>query len=180
MKNTNRVRSRRRGGGFSLVEALLAVAIMAILITALGAAVHAALENFRGNERIATASQVTRAVLNRMMREVRTAAAIEANSTVITIIPPDDGSGVAQIQYEYDPAAKALNYTKTVAGGVTHTYVACGEGGTLTAFSAVAEAGVDWQGLACVKNVRVTMTLKLGPESFTFASSASPRRNQLF
>jgi type II secretory pathway pseudopilin PulG len=152
---------------------------MAILLTALGTAVFSSMESFRENDRVATASQVTRAVLNRMMREVRTAAAVDANASSITIIPPDDGNGLQQIQYQYDPTAKVLRYTKTISG-TAYSYVACGEGGTLTSFVVSTATGPDWQGFTCIKNVRVAMTLKLGPETFTVTSSASPRRNQVF
>lgn len=173
--------ARRRGRrtGFSLVEALLTLAILAILMTALGTAVHSTMESYRENERLATFSQVARAVLNRMTRDIRSAAAVDANSTSITIIPPADANGLQQIRYDYDRAAKVLRYQKTIYG-TSYSYVACGEGGTLTSFSVATQSGPDWQGLTCIKNVRVTMALKLGPETFTVSASASPRRNQAF
>jgi prepilin-type N-terminal cleavage/methylation domain-containing protein len=172
-------RARAKAAGFTLVEGLMSLAILAVLLAALGTAVYASMESFRENERVATSSQTVRGVLQRMMREVRTAAALDANSGSITIIPPDDGSGLQRIQYQYDPAAKVLNYRKTI-GGQTYSYVACGEGGTLTQFSVSTQTGMDWQGLTCIKGVRVTLGLKLGPETFTVTSSASPRRNQTF
>lgn len=179
MRKGRHIRSRPRRGGFSLVEALMALGIMAIMLTALGTAVYSAMESFRENERVATSSQITRAVLNRMMREIRTAAAVDANASSITIIPPDDGNGLQQIQYRYDASAKVLRYTKTISG-TSYSYVACGEGGTLASFAVSTTTGPDWQGFTCIKNVRVSMALKLGPETFTVTSSASPRRNQVF
>jgi type II secretory pathway pseudopilin PulG len=162
-----------------LVEAILTLAILSILLTALGSAVFVAMESFRENQYIATASQTTRGTLQRMMREIRTSAAVDANTTTITLIPPPDGTGLTQIQYQYDSAAKQLNYKRTV-NGTTTSYVACGSGGSLTGFTVASQSGTDWQGLACIKNVRITMTLQIGPQTFTVTSSASPRRNQIF
>jgi len=171
--------ARAKAAGFTLVEGLMTLAIMGLMMAALGTAVYAAMESFRENDRLATASQTTRGVLQRMMREIRTAAAVDANSGTITIIPPADPNGLQRIQYQYDPSARRLNYHKTV-NGQTFSYVACGEGGTLTQFSVTTQTGLDWQGLSCVKNVRVAMSLKFGSETFTVTSSASPRRNQVF
>ena len=179
MRHAKQNRPRPRRTGFSLVEAILGLAILAILMTALGTAVHSTMESFRENERLATFSQVARAVLNRMTRDIRSAAAVDANSTSITIIPPADANGLQQVRYWYDPAAKVLRYRRTIYG-TPYTHVACGEGGTLTSFSVATQSGLDWQGLTCIKNIRVTMALKLGTETFTVSASASPRRNQVF
>jgi len=157
----------------------MALVIMAVLLAAIGTAIYASMESFRQNDRIAASSQTIRGVLQRMTREIRTAAAVDANSTTITIIPPADPNGLQLVQYQYDPVAKQLNYRRTVYGTTT-SYVACGQGGTLAQFSVSTQTGTDWQGLSCVKLVRVTLGLKLGPETFTVTSSASPRRNQVF
>jgi prepilin-type N-terminal cleavage/methylation domain-containing protein len=170
---------RRTRSAFTLVEALVTLAILAVLLAALGSAVYAAMESFRENQRIATASQTARGLLQRMMREIRTAAAVDANSTTITLIAPPDANGLTMIQYQYDSANKRLNYKRTVYGTTT-SYVACGDNGLLTRFTISTQSGKDWQGLTCIKNIRIIMTLQLGPEAFTVTSSASPRRNQVF
>jgi len=172
---------RTASSGFTLVEALLTLAILAILMTALGSAVFAAMESFRENQRVATASQTTRGVLQRMMREIRTADGVDANTTTITIIPPLDANGLTLIQYQYNASAKQLNYKRTVYGTTT-SYPVCGADGTLTQFTITTRSGPDWKPpyLSCVKNLRVTLSLKFGPETFTITSSASPRRNQTF
>lgn len=176
MKNTNNPGRRGRGReGFTLVEALLSLAITALLMAALGSAVFTTLKSYSENERIATSTQVARAVLQRMMKEVRSCAAISTNSTTITLIPPD-ANVAQQIRYRYDSSDKQLYYDKTV-GGVMYSYPACGENGTVTDFTVstvMAQNGVD---PVCIT---VTMTLKVGDETFVFTASAAPRRNQTF
>ncbi len=171
-------RLRGRAGGFTLMEALITLAIMAVLMAALGTAFSASMTSFQENQRIATASQTARAVLQRMMGEIRTCAAVDANSASITILPPD-ANIVQRIQYRYDPANKRLTYVRRI-GGTDYSYTACGEDGSLKAFTVTTTTGQDWQGITCIKNVRVAMTLQFGPQTFQVTASASPRRNQVF
>jgi type II secretory pathway pseudopilin PulG len=173
----------RRGKrqAFTLVEALLTLVILAVLLVALGTAVYSSMESFRENQRIATASQTARGLLQRMMREVRKADDANANATGFTLIFVGDPNGLSQIQYQYDANVKQLIYTRTVYG-ITTSYVACGDNGPLTQFAVTTVSGPNPQPpyLSCTKNLRITLTLQLGPEAFTVTSSASPRRNQVF
>jgi prepilin-type N-terminal cleavage/methylation domain-containing protein len=171
-------RLRVKAGGFTLMEALITLAIMAVLMAALGTAFSASMTSFKENQRIATASQTARGVLQRMMGDIRTCAAVDANSASITILPPD-ANIVQQIQYRYDPTNKRLSYIRKI-NGTNYTYTACGEDGSLKAFTVTTTTGQDWQGITCIKNVRVAMTLQFGPQTFQVTASASPRRNQVF
>ena len=170
---------RRTSKGFTLIEAILSLVILVVLLTALGTAFHATLMSYSENEKIAITTQAARALLDRMMREIRTAAAVEANQWVITIVPPSDPTGLQLIRYEYDPSGKRLYYTRTVLGD-SNTYAIFGQEVDLISFSVDKQTGLDWQGMPCTKSVRVKIGLRKGTRDFYVTAAAAPRRNQLY
>lgn len=173
---------RRRGHhteAFTLVEVLLSLAILAMLMAAIGSAVYASLDSYEQNEHIASATQATRAVLDRISRDIRTAAAVSAGSTQITIITPA-GSEAQQIDYDWDSGDGVLYYRRKVDGSTT-SYPLLGDGDvTISSFSVTYETGLDWEGISCTKSVTVLLDIAIDGKTFTMTGSASPRRNQLY
>jgi len=169
----------RQRTSFTIVEVLMSLAILAMLMSAVGAAVHACLHSYNENTEIAALTQAARSILYRMTRDVRRAAAVEPTSSLLTIFPPDDGSGVTQIQYEL--VNGALIYRRTVDGSDTdYPLLGSDDEVTVQAFEVDWETGKDWQGLDCTRNVTLHLTLLVDGQTFSSTASAAPRRNQLY
>jgi type II secretory pathway pseudopilin PulG len=162
-----------------LVEVLLSLAILAALMAALGVAVHASLASYRENDKITSSTQAARAVLERLSRDIRTAAAVDAQTDTVTIIPPDTGSGIQQVQYEYDSANGQILYRVT-ANGQTTSHVLLGGNVEVTAFSVTTLMGQDWQGLTCIGRLTIRIGLSVDNQTIDVTSSVAPRRNQLY
>ena len=180
---SQRIRNIRRRGlhtrAFTLVEVLLSLSILAMLMAAIGGAVYASLESYEENEHIATATQATRSVLDRISRDVRTAAAISTGASQIVIITPA-GSEAEQIDYDWDSSNGVLYYRRKVSGSTT-SYPLLGDGEvTINSFTVTSETGLDWQGVSCTKSVTVSIAIAIDGKTFTMTASAAPRRNQFY
>jgi len=171
---------RQDNAGVTLIELLLGLAIGGLLLSAIAAAFHGSLTSYTENEKIARATQTARSVVNRMMRDIRGAAATDAYASQITVIPPEDGSGLQQVQYEFDSAAQCLYYRRTVSGATTSHVLIGGNDVQVTTFYATSEWGQDSQGVSCIKSVTVRLGFRIGGQQFAVTSSAAPRRNQIF
>ncbi|MBL7132992.1 MAG: prepilin-type N-terminal cleavage/methylation domain-containing protein [Phycisphaerae bacterium] len=166
--------SPKKTPAFTLAEAILALAILAMLLAAVAVAVHASMQSYTENERIASVTQASRVILSRMMAEVRSAADVNSTDTLLTITTADDGSGLEQIQYEY--TGGKLHYRRTV-NGVQSDHVLLGDGAdgiVISACSFVPEDSDD--GVPLSRKVR--LVLVRGTASFAVTASAAIRRNQ--
>jgi prepilin-type N-terminal cleavage/methylation domain-containing protein len=162
--------------GFSFVEVLIAVVLMAMLMTSVAAAVHAALQSYRENELITSMTQSARSILTRMMRDVRTADEVDSTSTSLSILPPDDGSGVTLIQYEL--AGGTFYYRRTVGSTTTsEVLLAPGDQVSVDSFTVTRQTGIR-DSLVYTESVTATITFTAGGRTFTVTASADPRRNQ--
>ena len=85
------MRKQKRKHGFTLMEVLISVAMLAMLMAAIGAAMHSSLQSYSENEKSLALTQAARSVLDRMMREVRTAADVDSTTNTLTI--DEDGTG---------------------------------------------------------------------------------------
>lgn len=171
---------RSNNTGFTLVEILLAVAIAGLLMAAVGTAFHASMTSYRENQKIAAVTQAARSVLNRMMRDIRAAAAVNVQPLQVAIVPPEDGSGTEEIRYEYDYDNQGL-YCRRTVGGITTSYpLLGGDGIEVITFCATSELGKDWQGVPCTKSVTVRLEFRIGGQTCDVTATASPRRNQLY
>ncbi|MHC4295081.1 MAG: PilW family protein [Planctomycetota bacterium] len=164
---------------FTLAEMLIALVILSMLMAAIATAVHASLMSYTENTKIATVTQTGRTVLNRITRDVRTAQAINYDYVKLTIIPPDDGSGITKIEYQH--TGGELLYTVTKDGTpTTYTLIASDDEVQIINFLITQELGLDWQGFDCTKSITVRMELQMDNRSFTLSGTAAPRRNQIF
>lgn len=166
--------SPKKTPAFTLAEAILALAILAMLLASVAVAVHASIQSYTENDRIASVTHASRIILSRMMAEVRSAADVNSSDTQLTITPADDGSGLQQIQYEY--TGGLLHYRRTV-NGVQSDHVLLGDGAdgiVISAFSIVRE---DSNG-GVPLSVKVRLVLVRGTASFAVTASAAIRRNQ--
>ncbi len=166
--------SLKKNPGFTLVEVLLALTMMAMLLASVAVAIHASLQSFAANDRIASVTQASRVILSRMMSEVRTATDVDSSATLLTITPPVDGSGLEQIQYEYIDGK--LHYRRTV-NGVQSDDILTGDGAdeiVISTFSIVREENSEQVPLS----VKVRLVLDRGPARFAVTASAAIRKNQ--
>ena len=169
----------RTSKAFTVAELLLALTISALLLLAIATVMYAGLENYKQNEQLATVTQTARGVLNRMTRDIRTAEAIDYDSEVFTIIPPDDGSGITQIQYERDGEELIYRVTKDTVE-TTENLVASSDDVYISAFSVTEETGQDWEGYDCTKCLAVRIALSIDGKTHSFSATARPRRNLVY
>jgi prepilin-type N-terminal cleavage/methylation domain-containing protein len=144
---------------FTMAEMLIALVIMAILLTAIATAFHASSMNYRENSGIAEAMNSARNALARMTTLIRTGQPNPANEAVGTC-SLDGGS----IVFSYNSAQKKLYY---VTGGVSS--VLCDNVTSLTFTK-------SWTG-PDVKSVVISMTIQIGDVTETFTSAAVVRKN---
>ena len=166
---------RTRRAGFTLIEILMALAITGLLMAALGAATHTCLNTYRQNEHLASASQMARSVLHRMTSEIRTAAAIQATQTKLTILPPDNSQAIIEYAYE-----NGTLWRSTQLDGVKQTHEVISQNVGLESFKIEHTMGLDWQDRSCVTQVTVEMLIKQGKYRLPLRTCTSPRRNQVY
>ncbi len=171
------MRRRHTITGFTIVELLVAVAIMAALLASVAVAMHACLVSQRQNVQIAGTVQAARVVLHRMMSEVRTAEAVDSGSQRVSIIPPANAENVTEIEYELTGGTL---YLRRTVGGVqmSQALIAYGEDVQVEQFTVSRETDQDDQGVTYTKSLTVDLTLRSGSNRFLVVASACPRRNQ--
>ena len=174
---------RRTRGAFAIADLLVSVALLAILLAAVAVAVHASTSEHRENDKIASATQAARMVLDRVTRDVRTSAAVDpdAGADRIRLIPPDDGSGITRIEYETDGAGALYRKTTRAAGTTTETMLGgTGDPISVSAFHVTHEVGTDWQGLACTTSLTLRLEFEVAHQRLAVTASVAPRRSQRY
>ncbi len=173
------MRSRERERGFTLVEVLLAVTLVALLLLSVAAALHASFDSYRVNETLAAGTQAARSALGRMTRDIRNAEALDVESGVITVLPPDEGNWPDRIQYRLENGT--LYYARTVGSTETENVLVGGDGRVLVkAFDIDHRIGADADGMECVKTVSIRLVLEVDGQARTVSASVSPRRSRTF
>ena len=93
---------RHRSGGFTFVEVMVSVVLMALLMAAVGVAVHASMTNFRENEDMVRAITTARQALMRITTDLRSALDVsEADPAGQCTILRNDGAGDYTIAYRF-------------------------------------------------------------------------------
>ena len=175
---TDKPRHAGRNDAFTLGEILLALTITAMLMAALATAMQASLHSYKENEELSTVTQTARSILNRMSREVRTAEAISFSAGLLTVLPPDDGSGITQIEYEQ--VGDELIYRITKNGTeATQALIATTDEVAMSALTIDQEVGQNWEGFDCTKAITMNLTLAASDRTYAYTATARPRRNLL-
>jgi prepilin-type N-terminal cleavage/methylation domain-containing protein len=158
---------RRICSGFTMVELLLALAISAMLLAAVGVAFNASAVNYRENEEIFKTINNARQALFRITSQLRTAAAVDpcAPSSECSLITPSSEN----ITYRYNSGDNKL-YLDT--GG--NSYVLCDH---VTAMTFTKNVVLDAEAGWIVKGVQISMTVSSGDMERTIAAAAVVRRN---
>ncbi len=165
--------------GFTLVEVLIAMVIMALLLAAIALATKAAMHGYTENAKIAEVTQTSRVVLHRIMREIRTADAVASDPQAVSIIPPENEEALSKIEYALENGT--LYSRRTVAGSEESIELISSEGSVqVQDFSISRETDIDEEGLSYTKSVTARLELRVGENTFHVTASACPRRNLEF
>lgn len=162
--------------GFTLMEVLLSMTILAVLMTAVAVAFDASMKNYKDNESMAKQINAARAALLRITNDIRTARGV---AVIGTGGDPDnsqcsidrDGDGVTDITYRFEPDEKVL-YLDLDSSGSANVFC---RNITEMAFNRATVPGQP----TLVRNVRITMTVTddQGQMARKLVAAAVVRRN---
>jgi len=165
--------------GFTIIELLMATAIMAGLLTSVALAMHASLKSCSENDRMAAVTQSARSIMSKMSHEIRACEDISGTSTKLILLPVDNGTGLTQIQYEITNGS--LFYRKVVNGVTTSYPLLDGSDRVkVTSFAVTTVSGKDAAGTTCTVNVTVKLVLNIDSQTLSVTASGCPRRNQTY
>jgi prepilin-type N-terminal cleavage/methylation domain-containing protein len=159
------MKCKKNSAGFTIVEMLMAMTIMAMLLTAIAVAFSASNSSYSDNEAIFRASNTMRQSLLRITTELRSAKDVtlgDSNSEC-TILKADD----TWVNYNYNSDEKIL-YLMT--GG--ENYVICKD---VSAVSFVKTAMPD--DASKPRNVQIKITVEINGITKTAVAGAAIRKN---
>jgi len=164
------IRYTGRRTGFTLIELLLALAITAILLTAVALAFNASVINYRENEDIFKAINSARQTLFRITSQLRTATAVDPTApanecSMITAAGQD-------ITYRYDNTARVL-YLITNYDATDDDYVLCSNVNSVTFTKDVFVEDA----VTKVKSVQIAISVASDGVEKKLAAAAVVRRN---
>ena len=162
-------RTRTFRTGFTIVEMLIALMIMAMLMTALAAAFNASMLNFKTNEDAFRVTNIARQALIRITTELRTANAVAVSepSSQCSIIT----AGNSDVTYKFDSTDDTL-YLITNDIAIDDDYILA-TGVTAMTFT----KGVDPTDPGVIRNVQISMTVSANNFTKTISTAAVLRRN---
>ena len=158
--------------GFTIPELLIGVALMAILLAAMGTAFQGAMSSYDDNVKISAMVQAERSIMERMTREIRQAEDVQYSVNQLSIFPIPSAAGPDEIQYVLENGSFLY---RTIEGGTTSSYVLLPAGDEVTVQGFSIETKVEDSRTTLVK---VTLDLLSGDQSFSVTASGCPRRNQ--
>ncbi len=164
------MRTRNSGskGGFTLVETLIAMALLAMLMAAVGVAVHASAVNYKANENIFKAMSTARQAMTRITTDLRTALPEASEPASQCSMVTADGRNIT---YRFNGTDTL--YLDIHSGGTTDSYVLCKN---VTAMEFNRTIVPDSNPVE-IRNVRISMTVTVGGVSQKVVSAAVIRRN---
>ncbi len=155
---------------FTIVELLLALALTALLLTAVAVAFNASIKDYQINEEIFKTMNGARQALLRITTHLRTANAVDPASAAneCTLIT----AAGQNITYRYNSADKKL-YLITNDDLSDSDYVLCDN---IASMNFKKDTGVDGS-TTYVKSIQIVMTVGSGNTSQTVPSAAAIRKN---
>jgi prepilin-type N-terminal cleavage/methylation domain-containing protein len=149
---------------FTLIEVLLSLAILGILLAALGTAFNASAMNYRENRNLSEAMNTARMATDKMVTLIRTGQPDPTDTAANTCrLVTADGTDMT---FSYNSTQKKLY---CVIGGANH--VLC-DNVTAMTFSKTLSGDAD-----CVTRVLMSMTVQVGDVSKTVTSAVLVRKN---
>lgn len=155
--------------GFTLVEIMISLAVLGMLMAAVGVAFNASAINYAANRDMFQAISTARQAMMRITSDLRTAVAV-ADSEPATQCSMVTSDG-RDITYQFN-AGENILYLVVNSGADAGSYVLCRNVNAMT-FSRTAAA----DDASIIKSVRLSMTVTVGDESQSVSSAAVIRRN---
>lgn len=161
---------KAHGGGFTIVELLIALAIASMLLASIAVAINASIINYRENEDMFKAINSARQALLRITNHIRTADAADHTSPVneCTLIAANGDD----ITYRYDNTDNKL-YLITNYDSTDPDYVLCEN---VTAMTFTKQTFVE-DTVTKVRSVQVSITVVQGNAERKISAAAVIRRN---
>jgi prepilin-type N-terminal cleavage/methylation domain-containing protein len=157
----------RHSNAFTMVEVLISLAIMGILLAALGTAFNASAINYRENREISMTMNSARQAMDRMVMLIRTGQPDPADTAAATCtLVAADGTDMT---FSYNAGQKKLY---CITGGQNRLLCE-----NVTAMTFAKTTGKDSLNADCVKSVVIAMTVKAGDVSQTVSGAAVVRPN---
>ena len=159
----------RKHKAFTIAELLLAMTIMALLLSALAVAINASMMNLKVNENSFKAINNARQALSRITADLRTSKGVEPSEpgNCCSLVTADD----RVIMYNYDSSTGKL-MLMTVDDSTDKDYLLC-DGVTAMTFT----KGLDPEDSGVVRNVQIKMTVESGDISKTVSTAVVIKRN---
>ncbi len=182
------MKTQKTRAGFTLVEVLISLTILATLMTAVAFAFDAAVTNYQANKGIYETVNTGRQALLRITSDLRTAddlpLSTEEANTQVSFIKDTTGDGTydKDVTYRFDIATNRLYYDDNVS---VNSYVLC-ENVTAATFNRT-DHQIDRDNGAggvvtiwAVRDVRIVLTVtdETGDISQTLAAATLIRKNQ--
>ena len=158
-------RPKKSAAGFTMIEALIALAVTGLLIAAVAVAFNASIINYRENEDLFKTINNARQALTRMTSQIRTANPVDpaAPSNKCSLITADG----QDITYEYRVADSKLYL---ITNSDSQEYVLCEKVTSMSFIKTPTDDGLD------CKSVQISMTVESGNVQRTLCAAAVVRR----
>jgi prepilin-type N-terminal cleavage/methylation domain-containing protein len=155
-----RIKNKRMNAGFTLVELLIAMVLMAMLAAALATALDAGTTNYIENEKIFRAMNMARQSLFIMTSQIRSAGSVDNDPNLSSNICSFTSADGTDMSYEYRPSFESLYLVNNTTGDEN---ILC---------SNISSMSFD----KSENTVNIDMTVTVGGVSQSAASSAVVRR----
>ena len=154
-----------------MVECLIALAISAVLLTAVAVAFNASIINYRENEKMYSTMNNARQALTRMTSELRTADGVDSTdpSNLCEFFSGSDPNLL--ITYEYCGASDPNHPNTLLLKQNGNSYVLCDNVTAASFVKTPAANGVD------AKSVQISLTVEDGGFERTLSAAAVIRRS---